>query len=186
MISDSIAVRIGSLTADRERFMPWRTVSGDGLAPKSDPELETVLKGVFHHRRFLDLLSDFIVFGDRDGETIKILAGYHQFHAVKRAVQSMLRALPGNSGYGPGAAEAPGLVRKAGPLRNVQIVAAADRVVAFWNSRTRETLNTVVRALSARKDVAIFGPDGTGGDRGGTESSGGFGCHCGFGSSTTN
>ena len=47
VISDGIAARIGSLTADRERFMPWRTVTGDDLAPKGTPELETVLKGVF-------------------------------------------------------------------------------------------------------------------------------------------
>ena len=64
VISDGIAARIGSLTADRERFMPWRTVTGDDLAPKGTPELETVLKGVFDKRRFLDLIKDFIVFGD--------------------------------------------------------------------------------------------------------------------------
>ena len=47
VISDGLAARIGSLTADRERFMPWRTINGDDLAPKGTPELETVLKGVF-------------------------------------------------------------------------------------------------------------------------------------------
>ncbi|MFN7307528.1 MAG: type I restriction endonuclease, partial [Acetobacteraceae bacterium] len=87
VISDGLAARIGSLTADRERFMPWRTISGDDLAPKSTPELETVLKGVFEKRRFLDLVKDFLVFGDSDGRLIKILAGYHQFHAVRHAVQ---------------------------------------------------------------------------------------------------
>ena len=64
VISDGIAARIGSLTADRERFMPWRTVTGDDVASKGTPELETVLKGVFDRRRFLDLIKDFIVFGD--------------------------------------------------------------------------------------------------------------------------
>jgi type I restriction enzyme R subunit len=92
VISDGLAARIGSLTADRERFMPWRTVTGEDLAPKSAPELETVLKGVFEKRRFLDLLKDFLVFGDTEGKLIKILAGYHQFHAVRHAVQRTLAA----------------------------------------------------------------------------------------------
>ena len=86
VISDGIAARIGSLTADRERFMPWRTVTGDGIAPRGTPELETVLKGVFERRRFLETVKDFIVFGDTGSDVIKILAGYHQFHAVERAV----------------------------------------------------------------------------------------------------
>lgn len=64
VISDGLAARIGSLTADRERFMPWRTVEGDQVAAKGTPELETLLKGVFEKRRFLALLKDFIVFGD--------------------------------------------------------------------------------------------------------------------------
>jgi type I restriction enzyme R subunit len=92
VISDGIAARIGSLTADRERFMPWRTVTGDGPAAKGTPELETVLKGMFDRRRFLELVKDFIVFGDTGSDVSKILAGYHQFHAVRKAVESTLSA----------------------------------------------------------------------------------------------
>src|SRR5205823_3318819 len=86
------AARIGSLTSEAERFMPWRTTTGDDLAPKGSPELETVLKGVFDRRRFLDVLKDFIVFGDTGSEVAKILAGYHQFHAVRKAVAHTLSA----------------------------------------------------------------------------------------------
>jgi type I restriction enzyme R subunit len=92
VISDGIAARIGSLTADRERFMPWRTVTGDDLVPKGRLELETVLKGVFDRRRFLDLVKDFIVFSDTGSDVAKILAGYHQFHAVRIAVERTLAA----------------------------------------------------------------------------------------------
>jgi type I restriction enzyme, R subunit len=92
LISDGIAARIGSLTAEFERFMPWRTVTGDDLAPKGTPELETVLKGVFDHRRFLDLVKDFIVFGETGSDVVKILAGYHQFHAARKAVERTLSA----------------------------------------------------------------------------------------------
>lgn len=92
VISDGIEARIGSLTANRERFMPWRTDSEGRLAPRGRPEIETLLKGAFDKRRFLQLLRDFIVFGDSGGGLIKILAGYHQFHAVHEAVAKTLEA----------------------------------------------------------------------------------------------
>lgn len=92
VISDGLAARIGSLTADRERFMPWRTVMGDDIAPKGTPELETLLKGVFDKRNLLNLIKDFVVFGDTGSGLIKILAGYHQFHAVRHAVARTIEA----------------------------------------------------------------------------------------------
>lgn len=92
MSISQVAARIGSLTADRERFMPWRTVDGDVEAARARPELETIIKGVFDKRRLLDLVKDFIVFGDTGSDVIKILAGYHQFHAVHHAVECTLQA----------------------------------------------------------------------------------------------
>src|SRR6202162_5745611 len=77
VISDGMGARIGSLTADRERFMPWRTIEGDGLV-KGMAELEILLKGAFAKRRVLALLKDFIVFGETSDGLTKILAGYHQ------------------------------------------------------------------------------------------------------------
>ena len=90
--SDGLHARIGSLTANRERFMPWRTVDGSAVAPKGAPELGILVEGVFEKSRFLTLLRDFIVFGDTGAGLVKIIAGYHQFHAVQRAVASTLRA----------------------------------------------------------------------------------------------
>ena len=95
MTSDGIQARLGSLTANIERFMPWRTVDGAAVAPKGAPELRTVIEGVFEKHRFLTLIRDFTVFGDTGSGVVKIVAGYHQFHAVRRAVASTLRALPG-------------------------------------------------------------------------------------------
>lgn len=92
IISDGLTARIGSLTADRERFMPWRTVDGGNLAPASQPALETLLKGVFAPDHFLALLKDFIVFGEGEKGLNKILAGYHQFHAVRHAIDCTLAA----------------------------------------------------------------------------------------------
>lgn len=90
--SDGIAARVGSISADLERFMPWRTTDGTDVAPKGAPELSTLIEGVFEHRRLLDLLCHFTVFGETGSGLAKIIAGYHQFHAVRRAVESTIRA----------------------------------------------------------------------------------------------
>lgn len=90
--SDGIAARVGSLSADLERFMPWRTTDGTNVAPKGAPELSTLIEGVFEHRRLLALLRDFTVFGETGSGLAKIIAGYHQFHAVRHAVASTIRA----------------------------------------------------------------------------------------------
>ena len=60
--SDGITARIGTLTGGWDRFMPWRTVDGEEIAPKGKPELDVLMKGVFEQGRFLDLLRHFIVF----------------------------------------------------------------------------------------------------------------------------
>ncbi|KAB7738426.1 HsdR family type I site-specific deoxyribonuclease [Parvibaculum sedimenti] len=98
VISDGLTARVGSLTADRERFMPWRTTDGEVIAAKGAPELQVLIEGIFTPRRLLDLLRDFTVFGETGSDLSKIMAGYHQFHAVKRAVASTLRALALNKG----------------------------------------------------------------------------------------
>ena len=92
LTSDGITARVGSLSADLERFMPWRTTDGQTIAPKGAPELSTLIEGVFEQRRLLDLLCHFTVFGETGSGLAKIIAGYHQFHAVIRAVESTLRA----------------------------------------------------------------------------------------------
>lgn len=93
--SDGMTARIGSLTADEERFMPWRTIHGDQIAPKGMPELEVMIAGVLDRRRLLMLIRDFTVFGDTGRGIVKIIAGYHQFHAARAAVAATLRAVPG-------------------------------------------------------------------------------------------
>ncbi|PKO84977.1 MAG: DEAD/DEAH box helicase [Betaproteobacteria bacterium HGW-Betaproteobacteria-11] len=90
--SDGITARVGSLSADLERFMPWRTTDGKDVAPKGAPELSTLIDGVFHQRRLLDLLCHFTVFGETGSGLAKIIAGYHQFHAVRHAVNSTVTA----------------------------------------------------------------------------------------------
>ena len=90
--SDGLYARVGSLTANPERFMPWRAVDGSVVAPKGVPELETLIEGVFEKTRFLALIRDFTVFADTGSGIVKIVAGYHQFHAVRHAVVSTATA----------------------------------------------------------------------------------------------
>lgn len=91
-VSDGVEARVGTLTAGREWFKPWRTIAGETLADAHLPELQVVIEGLCAPRRFLDLLRDFIVFEDDDGRIAKKMAGYHQFHAVQVAVGQTLRA----------------------------------------------------------------------------------------------
>ena len=93
VISDGVEARIGTLTAGREWFKPWRTITGETLADAHTPELQVLIEGVFDKRRLLNLIQHFIVFEDADGgKLVKKMAGYHQFHAVDVAVQETLRA----------------------------------------------------------------------------------------------
>lgn len=93
VISDGVEACLGTLTAGREWFKPWRTISGEQVEDVGVSQLEVLLKGVFEKRRFLDLLRDFIVFEDQgEGRLVKKTAGYHQFHAVRVAVAETLRA----------------------------------------------------------------------------------------------
>lgn len=92
IVSDGTEARISSLTANWERFMPWRRIDGEEVTPKGDAELDVITRGIFTKERFLDLIRHFIVF-ETDGDTlIKKMAGYHQFHAVNKAVDSTIEA----------------------------------------------------------------------------------------------
>jgi type I restriction enzyme R subunit len=92
VISDGITARMGSLTADRERYATWRTIDGKTLDPLGERrELETLIRGAFKKDFLLDLIRSFVVF-EEDGALIKKLAAYHQFHAVREAFAQTLRA----------------------------------------------------------------------------------------------
>ena len=90
--SDGTEARVGSLTAGWDRFMPWRTIDGTEVAPKGTAELGVMVKGVFEKTRFLDLIRHFIVCEVDGVEVTKKMAGYHQFHAVNKAVDCTLDA----------------------------------------------------------------------------------------------
>ncbi|MCH8537634.1 MAG: HsdR family type I site-specific deoxyribonuclease, partial [Alkalimonas sp.] len=92
VISDGSEARMGSLSASAERFMQWRTIDGVTLDPLGEfSELETMVRGVFTPAYLLDYLRFFVLFED-DGTLVKKIAGYHQFHAVRAAIQQVVDA----------------------------------------------------------------------------------------------
>ncbi|MFD2365806.1 type I restriction endonuclease subunit R [Pseudoduganella sp. GCM10020061] len=108
LISDGIQARMGSLTSDRERFMAWRTIDGVATDPLGAMrELETLVLGLFQRELLLEYLRHFVLFED-EGRLVKKVAGYHQFHAVRAVVQSVLIA------------SAPGGTRKGGVVWHTQ------------------------------------------------------------------
>ena len=92
VISDGVNARAGTLTSNEDRFMAWRTIDGDDVAPLCIPQLEVLIKGMFLKDRFLDIIRHFVLFQSDGKEIKKILAGYHQYHAVNKALQSTQRA----------------------------------------------------------------------------------------------
>ena len=93
MVSDGLNARVGTLTAGKEWFKPWKTMDDQEPGAANLPELQVMLEGVCDQDNFLALLRDFIVFDDDgSGTLVKKVAGYHQFHAVQAAVEETLRA----------------------------------------------------------------------------------------------
>ena len=92
VVSDGWTARVGSLTANAERMLPWRTIANEDDRPRLQLELETVVRGFFAPELFLDYIRHFVLF-EQDGDAvIKKIAGYHQFHAVREAVRATVIA----------------------------------------------------------------------------------------------
>lgn len=90
--SDGLQARVGSLTASFERFLPWRTVKNENDRPLLEYELEKVVRGFFAPALLLDYLRYFVLFEMADGQVVKKIAAYHQFHAVRAAVKAAVIA----------------------------------------------------------------------------------------------
>jgi len=92
IISDGQEARAGTITSNREWFIPWKTIDGQNSAAFTIPEIEVLLKGMCNRAVLLDLVRHFIVFEEDHGPIIKKLARYHQYHAVNKAVRKTLQA----------------------------------------------------------------------------------------------
>ncbi len=92
VVSDGSEARQGSLSASAERFLQWRTIDGVNLDPLGEfNELQTLVRGVLAPASLLDYLRYFVLFED-DVRLVKKIAGYHQYHAVRAAIQQVVTA----------------------------------------------------------------------------------------------
>lgn len=91
IVSDQTTTKAGTITSPLTRFMEWKTVDGDYNATQF-ADFQTLFKGMFEKERFLDIIRNFVCFSSDGKDDIKILAGYHQYFAVNKAVVSTRRA----------------------------------------------------------------------------------------------
>ena len=143
LVSDGLEARVGSLTAGKDRFTPWRTADGEQVAPKTMPQLDVAIKGIFDRRWFLDYVRNYTVFEDADGQIIKKVAAYHQFHAVRKAIGATITA------------SRPGGDRRAGVIWHTQ-GSGKSLTMLFYAGRLIEQSaleNPTVVVLTDRNDL---------------------------------
>ncbi|WP_018293664.1 type I restriction endonuclease subunit R [Mariprofundus ferrooxydans] len=161
VVSDGLSARVGSLTANKERFLPWRTIANEDDKPLFEYRLETLVKGFFEPVLFLDYIHHFILF-ENDGDTIiKKIAGYHQFHAVREAVKATVIAAqhvpadikePPRADYGervvPGSGKAGVVWHTQGSGKSISMVCYAGKLLA-----QPEMNNPTIVVVTDRNDL---------------------------------
>jgi type I restriction enzyme R subunit len=98
-MSDMADTRVGTITATEDRFVEWKSADGD-YANTQYANYETMLEGMFHKDRLLDIIRNFICFNNTNEKTIKILAAYHQYFAVHKAATRAVEAVEGDGKIG--------------------------------------------------------------------------------------
>jgi len=146
VISDGMEARAGTITSEKERFMRWKTI--DGEKPKKGlTEIEVLLRGMCEKQRLLDITRNFIVF-EKDKETAKKLAAYHQYWATNKAVESTIAARKGN--------------KKAGIVWHTQGSGKSLTMIFYSGKLVRELDNPTIVVLTDRNDLddQLFGTFG--------------------------
>jgi len=146
VISDGIEARAGSITSERERFMQWKTINGE-KPEKGLTEIEVLLRGMCEKRRLLDIARNFIVF-EKDKDTKKKLAAYHQYWATNKALESTIAARKGN--------------KKAGIVWHTQGSGKSLTMIFYSGKLVRELDNPTIVVLTDRNDLddQLFGTFG--------------------------
>ncbi len=99
VISDMLLTLAGTITSNEERYMQWKSVDGV-YEDKEKVDYLTFFNGIFPKKRFLDILRNYICFDHKEGQPVKILAGYHQYFAVNRALKCTYDAVNGDGKIG--------------------------------------------------------------------------------------
>jgi type I restriction enzyme, R subunit len=93
ILSDGTYAEVGTLTANKEWFLPWKTIDGEKKAPKTLPQIQVMVEGMFKKNILLDIIKNFITFSKDKKQSLKILAGYHQYHAANKAIKTTINAV---------------------------------------------------------------------------------------------
>ena len=91
VMSDHLTSKAGTITSGEDRYMEWKTKDGSYMNTQF-AQFDTFFEGIFEPERLLDIIKNFICFNVEEGNTFKILSGYHQYFAVKKAIASVQRA----------------------------------------------------------------------------------------------
>ncbi|MDX4945939.1 type I restriction endonuclease subunit R [Providencia manganoxydans] len=153
VISDGYSARIGSLTADEERYLPWKTIKNEGDKPLLEWQLEAVVKGFFNRELLLDYLRYFILFENNGKHLIKKIAAYHQFHAVREAVNATIVAstgkyLPLRSKIKPGSKKAGVVWHTQGSGKSISMCCYAGKLL-----QQAEMNNPTIVVVTDRNDL---------------------------------
>lgn len=161
ILSDGINAKAGTVTSNQERFMNWRSIDGVNIESLDVPQYEVMLRGMFEKGRLLDIVENFLLFqkskktdydadGNKIGEhetTVKILAGYHQYFAVKKAVEKTKLASSENGD------------RKAGVIWHTQGSGKSFSMLFYTAQLVKELNNPTLVVLTDRNDLddQLFG-----------------------------
>lgn len=99
VMSDMLTSKAGTITSGEDRYMEWKTKDGN-YENTQQAGFDTFFEGMFQRKRLLDILKNFICFSDDGSTSFKILAAYHQYFAVKKAVDSTAKATCGDGKAG--------------------------------------------------------------------------------------
>ncbi|EKN3395854.1 type I restriction endonuclease subunit R [Yersinia enterocolitica] len=153
VISDGYNARIGSLTADEERYLPWKTINNEDDKPLLEWQLENVVKGFFNRELLLDYIRYFILFENDGKRLIKKIAAYHQFHAVREAVNATIVAstgkfLPLRSNIKPGSKKAGVVWHTQGSGKSISMCCYAGKLL-----QQAEMNNPTIVVVTDRNDL---------------------------------
>lgn len=155
ILSDGINAKVGTITSNEERFMNWRSIDGETVEPLTVPQYEVLLSGMLEKNRLLDIIQSFILFQessevekDKIGEQIgnkktiiKILAAYHQYFAVKKAIEKTKQA---TSEKGD---------RKIGVIWHTQGSGKSFSMVFYTAGLVKELNNPTIVVITDRNDL---------------------------------
>ena len=161
ILSDGINAKVGTITSNEERFMNWRSIDGETVASLDVPQYEVMLRGMLSKECLLDIVENFLLFqtsrkadydvnGNKIGDkavNIKILAGYHQYFAVKKAVEKTKLACSENGD------------KKAGVIWHTQGSGKSFSMVFYAAQLVKQLNNPTIVVLTDRNDLddQLFG-----------------------------